>query len=802
MGLQRKFLWSTAALALAFGAHPGKVAAQETPAASPQSGGGLQEVVVSANRREQSLQKVPVSITALSATTIEQQHAVNLGDIATLTPSLQIIPAYIPNNPAFAIRGQIQQDTSATLDPSVAVYLDEVYIARAAGALTDMVDVERVEVLNGPQGSLFGRNTTGGAVVLTSKRPTDEFGGWGSVSYASGGQLALKGVVNAPLVKDFALLRVAGEYVHRDGFTTNSVSGNLVDNSETAFIRSTLMLTPTNKLTVLLRGDYTALNAGGLATRMVGFNPASTSVLSDAAVEAGLPNTVAGRAQALDLLTAAVAAGNADPRTIATDLRYVSADQIIPVPGQKPTFVGGSIDPYQKSVTWGASGTAEYDLGPAQVRSITAYRGVKNDSVWDIDGSILTLIDTRYQNTQHQFSQEFIVNGNAFDRLNWSAGALYFREQGKQSNRSGTLFYLQQPATGLLGFTQAAPYILSESYAFFGQGTLNVTDQLSLTFGGRWSRDNRAIGSSTYALFQPNSYVCALPTAVILHPGVCFTGAAKSFETPTYNVALDYKFDADRMAYFHVSRGYRAGGFNARIAVASSLVPFQPEYNTEYEVGFKAAWLDRRLRTNIAYFHDDRSNIQTTRNGSLSLPIVDPGGIARTITVSFGNAANTGTAIVDGVDASVDFKATDWLTLGLAWVHMTSHYNTDDPATPFTTLPMTPEDNVVLSGTFDKELVRGVIDGTLRVDFNHRGKMFDASYATFYSYYDVRNVLNLNLTFEHIPSGVSLSAFARNVTDASYLSRTIGITGLNIQPGIEADPRTLGIEVKVPFGGR
>jgi len=760
------------------------------------SAGGLSDIVVTANRREQKLQTVPVSISAMDSRMLADSHVTKLSDITSSTPSLQVLPVFAPNIVIFAIRGQIQQDTVVTLDPSVGVYSDEVYIARAAGALVNMVDLERVEVLNGPQGSLFGRNTTGGAVVMTSKRPTDQFEGWLSGRYEDGAQFVGTGVLNLPLAKDLAEMRLVGQYLHRGGFGRNTVTGNKLDHDESKFGRATLAVHPASNFDITIRGDYTKQDAGSIPSRLVAFaGGAASTVVTEVMAETGLLTAPNGRQQAFDLINAEIASGRAHPYDRGNDARLLTAQNVGVNPDGSVTFTGGNADPVLDATTWGVSATLEWDLGFANIRSITAYRNTKTRANTSADGSRYVLSDSLLNTKQHQFSHEIIAHGLSFGGLlNWSLGGQYFREKADQLGEFASAGFLNLLNTGSIS-TQQSAQAVNESYAFFGQGTFAVTPELKLTAGGRYTTDKRSVAGQTFAKFTSGS-VCALPG----NPNPCSLGNSATFHRFTYDLAASYDLSPGKMAYVRYATGYRSGGFNARLVIPASLLPFGPEKVTEVEVGLKAQWLDNRLRTNVAFFHDHRKDIQVTVNAGAQISLVDPRGVNRTLIVGSATAVNAGVAKVNGIDATIAFKPLDSLTLSGSWVHLTSKYDSQVAALPFKKTPLTPRDSFSIAAIQDAVLIPETLNASFRVDYSYRAPMLSGHFPGFSTKYDARRLLNANIQLVHVPTGVTLSVFGRNLTNNHYLSRTYGVQGLNFQAGATGDPRSIGFEIKVPFG--
>lgn len=319
--------------------------------------------------------------------------------VAQLSPGLQILPAFVPGNPTFQIRGQFQSDTAPTIESSVGLYFDDVNIARSAGSLANFLDIARVEVLKGPQGTLFGRNTTGGAIRIVSNRPTSDFEGYGKIGYQSFDKLTMEGVVNVPLTEGVAF-RGAAQYIHKSGGAfTNGLNGKPIDTDKTFFGRGSLLVEPNDRLEILIQGDYTEVKAGGVGQYLKDFivGNSAASALNNAA-RIGQPGNIAAGTAAI---LAEIASQQSHPRTINADVRIVTADRVIYTPATATTpasfsYVGGQMNPFNNYKAYGGAANASYDLGFASLRSITALRRVRYGSAYNLDGLGINIINKSY----------------------------------------------------------------------------------------------------------------------------------------------------------------------------------------------------------------------------------------------------------------------------------------------------------------------------------------------------------------------------------------------------------------------
>jgi iron complex outermembrane recepter protein len=671
----------------------------------------LGEIVVTARKREESAQDVPIAISAYSSAALDARGVTQVDQIANFTPNLtyQNNPGYGggTNVAAIYIRGIGQFDFLGSIEPGVGLYVDGVYIARSVGGIMDLVDVERVEVLKGPQGTLFGRNTIGGAVSITTQKPTDELKAKASALYGDDNRFEVKGSLNLPL-GDKAAAKISLGYMTRDGYVERISDGRKLGDKDTFTLRTDIKFTPTDRLTANLAFDYTKDKSNGPAFVLRGidfssqfFNPTGRPLLPPAPplspfqlVGGGVsPNGLSpGRVGLLD--TAAAPPGSFPPVwNYATQQFYQLGvvprgpnirPGVAPLPTDPPVVVGPIDAPvdnfyllwnfiqaygpggtpgvcmsapfspyspsgsaancvgpqwteaaigknkvaseypdYSDSEIWGASLNLNYDLDNIELVSITAYRELHADFARDQDLTPLPIAVTIDFTEQSQFSQEFQIKGRSFaDRFNWIVGGYYFKE--KVDNLNDVQFV---PVT-----VRSGGLIDNKSLAFFGQGTFEMTDQLSLTAGLRWTKDSKTFDSGPYQyILQSNvgpgiAYgfdACNAPTSAScttdprlpagFGPFTVFGQRVTKLKTDRFTpmVNLAYKWTDDVMTYASYSQGYKSGGFTQRVFPPVAQVPsVNPEKVTVYELGFKTSLLDRRVRFNGAAFYTDYKDLQ------------------------------------------------------------------------------------------------------------------------------------------------------------------------------------------------
>ncbi|MBW8784270.1 MAG: TonB-dependent receptor [Novosphingobium sp.] len=579
----RRALVSAFASSVALGALATPALAQDAATPDDSASNGDQPITVIARKIEERITDVPISVTALGTNQLQKLGATDLSGVQGAVPNVNVVQGRGSASSAnFFIRGIGQPDALQTFDPAVGVYVDGVYLSRIQGALLNLYDVERVEVLRGPQGTLYGKNTIGGAVNVISRKPDfNTLKGEASFTYGRFNELTGKAYISAPLVTDRVALSLAGIYDTRDGIVTDPRTGRKFNDRDNLSGRAILRAKLTDAVELLLSGDYTrqrnALTLGYPTAPLV-----QTNFLTGATV-----------------LLPANPYGPYDFKA-STDF----------VPGQ-----GQRLD------HWGASGTLNVDLSDAlQLTSITAYRRLKTDFFVDIDASQYNLGNVLVSTRQHQFSEELQLKYNT-TRLKGVFGLYYLNEQvnSHQEAYANDLFKFGAAPitfTRLVDDTQN-----TKSYAAFGQLTYAFTEQLSLTAGLRYTKEDKRYDRVTTTI----SNLALLNGILYRFPQdlpAPYTGNDKvSFDAWTPMASLSFKPTRDTLLYASVSKGFKSGGFNGRVnsngdisvtlnGVTTIYPNFAPESVWTYEVGAKGSFLDGRVMLSADAFYSDYSNFQ------------------------------------------------------------------------------------------------------------------------------------------------------------------------------------------------
>jgi iron complex outermembrane receptor protein len=582
----------------------GAAQAQSAPAAEETADqDGIAEIIVTARKSSENIQSVPVAVTALSADDLASKQVFEVTDLARTAPSLTIStggtgPASIVY---LAIRGQAQNSPNSLSDSSVGIYMDGVYVARPIVGNLGFLDMASAEVLRGPQGTLFGRNTTGGALNLTSNRPSNEYEGMLKVGFGNYNYQSIEGMVNAP-VSDEAGIRIAGRYGKRDGYFRNNKIGYPQGSIDKDLVlRGTLVYAPAeSNLKFTLIGDLVRYADDGNATAVAAINP---GVLSLPAYGAFINSEFS------QFVTAAQ-----QPAFTAANSKWTDTFS-------RPQTGDAEIDKLQNNNDVDAiAGTIEWDLGGVNIKSITAYRkSFTNDSL-DLHGfpssvnpftpflpNATSAFISTYNNKQ--FSQELQLLGSS-GALDWQTGVYYFKESGDEQSRAFVL--------GGVAAARTLSDYSSRSAGTYAQINYNVSDALRVTGGLRYTWDKRTIDRrSTDTWRKPdNLEVCTVGpnSGKTAEAAPCSDPGSASFKYPAWTLGLDYRVNDQLFLYAKTSGASMSGGFNSRFVPAPFTQQFSPEKVRDAEFGFKGDFLDRRLRTNMAFFYAKQSNVQRIVN--------------------------------------------------------------------------------------------------------------------------------------------------------------------------------------------
>jgi len=698
---------------------------------------GGDEIIVTAQKRAQGLQDVPASVTALGPTALASMGRQDVTALAGQVPSLQV-NQYSPTITIFNLRGVSQNDFADSQEAPIAFYADEVYVS-ALGAISGQnFDLDRVEVLRGPQGTLFGRNATGGLIQIISAKPTANLAGFVTATVGSYGQFATEGAISGPL-SDRVRARLSFTTNHHGGYIDNRV-GPDIGNSKFYGFRGQLAFDIGENGELTLKGQY---------------------LRNDNERSGGLYSHVAARANA-DGLGVALAANEdyygtgpgADP------FGYVEPDS--------DPFTGSfdKVGSFDRKV---ASITARYvqKFGDVELTSITDYQKVDKAYGEDTDMSPQGIFNFDTRQDLKQFSQELRL-AQETDRSNWLLGGYFL------TIRSNNGYAITSPL-GILPRQDYGGTLKTDNWSIFGQYEYKLTDSLSAVIGGRYSSDVK-----TYDFFHQTDGVDDFAFNQSTNP----TLARRTFNDWSGRLELHYKPNRDVLIYAGVNRGTKSGGFGTQAftPIDPSTLPFGSEKLTSYEAGAKLTLFDRTTNLNASVFHYDYKDYQAFSIVALSQFI------------------RNNPARVTGVEFELVTRPVNGLTLQLFGTYLnTKVEGIVLPAGRVTdrVLPQAPELSLGWMARYEFNLGSGRL--ALQTDWKYDSSQFFSTFNAPIDHEGPRAVGNGRISYK-FDNGIELAVFANNILDKRYRSYNLDLSGpLGISNQAFARPRWVGGSVSFRF---
>jgi iron complex outermembrane receptor protein len=739
--VRRVAIASTALTALFTFAGQGVALAAET--STDKASTTVGEVMVTAQRRSENLQKVPIAIQVLSSETIRQLGIQSSSDIAQTVPNLQIgLPNGSGNQPIIAIRGIALADYDTNNSGPNGVYLDGVNLSSPAAQTFQIFDLQRIEVLKGPQGTLYGRNASGGAINFISAPPTDTFSTHLHAEYSSFNTVNLEGAVSGPIAQNLDA-RIAGVYNYSDGFMFNELTGHHENGSSNFAGRFELRWKPTDNFSALLNVNGGRVDNRPAEYRNKGvfvpgsFNPATFGF------------TFCSQSAAI--------AGNC-----------VDAFGY----GTNKNFYHGAWQRQQhlKINNINASLQLEYSPGPFKLTSITAFEHSDKFHPEDSDAAPLSLVEVDYGVKSDTFTQE-VRAAYTGARYDWVVGAYYFHEELSQDQPAYEFLDFDKvfgahSGDGIAAIVYDTSRQVRNSEAIFGQGDYALTSRLKLTLGGRYTTEHETFSIIESEKVQNNGEGNFGP----LTPLWAFSGLNQTNSAFNFRAALNYQITDGVLAYGSVTTGFKSGDFaggflsSSPVEAARQLKPVRPESVTDYEVGLKSNWFDQRMLFNLSVFYNDYRNEQVF----VILPPI-PGGSGLELPV----LDNAPRAHTDGVEAEFVVKPFSGLTVSANGAFLEARvdeFTSNRSTTPVdytgNNLPLAPK--FTFSGTVDYRIPVG--PGSLDL-------LFNASYRSM-QHFDLTNNawtsqpaywlenLRVGYVFDH--DRVEVAVFVHNLSNQQY----------------------------------
>jgi len=781
-------LASSAIVGQAMAADPGT--ATTAPQASDQSGdAALQEVVVTAQFRRQNLQDTPIAITAVNAATLEQRNETSLADVTGQAPGVTLLAtggAFGPGMTA-TIRGIGQGDFDPALSPGVGLYIDDVYYSNLTGSDFALVDLDRVEILRGPQGTLSGMNSEGGSIKLYSQKPTGSDTGSVTGGYGSRSLVDLRGMADVALIKDSLFMRISVVSKQQDGYVTRvdygcafPASGISSSAPETNCIagheggtdysggRMALRWLASDNLEVNLTADGTVDNSQTAAVTLLGVNATAPGALVAAGITA--PTNVGGV-------------------NVPYDNRFVPTNPYVSYANFCAVGLAGNNECFgtdTQSKVWGSNLTVDWKLADdLALKSITAFRELNSTWTNDDDASAIgsSLGESNMRN--HTLTQELRLNGNAAKLLDYSVGG-FFLDQVTTYESHQILDYVIPGVP--FEFIQDDP-VHEKVYAAFANGTWHITDGLDLNAGLRYTHQDKEY---TYVRLNPPSIGGG--DSNFFAPGFSGTTATYEGSKVDYRVNLDYRWNDELMTYASVSTGFKGGGVNPRPFEPSQVEKFAPEDLTSYELGAKTDFLDRSLRVNVSAFYEKYKNIQVTL---LSCPEFSGGDAAEPCAAP----TNGGDANIYGAELEASYHLGGFsVDSSLSKQHF--EYTTVVAAAGIP-LDAQGQDFQPLKWSVGAQYEIPVLAGatlTPRLDFTFASGFYTNANNDANSYVNGHQDLNGRLTYKPATGNWELSVLGTNLTDKLWYTSVFDLSATQGQVyGLPAEPRSIEVQFKKNF---
>jgi len=715
--------------------------------------GELEEVIVTARRIEERLQDTPISVTAFTAQALIDRSILSTEQLDQVTPNLQFTNdttlAGNNNSSNIFIRGVGQTDPTSTVDPGVGLYIDDVYIGQSVGGTMDFRDIAGVQILRGPQGTLFGKNSVGGAILLTTVAPGDQFGGQLRVGAGSDSLADIFAAVDVP-ISETVKSRFSFGSRKQDGYVTRVQTGEDLGDTNVYTLTGKIVFESGDRFTGRVQFDYTKTDENGNPFVFAASNEAAT-FQRVASQDAGCPGVVFPTSGPVPMI---------DDDRCANDFQ-----------NKGPYANNGTYPIESKLENWGLSVHLDYELNESwDLLSVTAYRELQWQGIRDADNTPLTILHTDYDSDGHQFSEELRAVFSA-QRLNGTIGAYYFKEKVTD------LVYVQlnDPAPGVQEDSDNN-ITDNSSWALFSQWTYAATEQLSLTLGGRYTEDTKGSIPDQFNYVNPDAKY--LPVQLY----------EDTFNNFSMTASAAFRFSDQAMAYLSYSEAFKGGGWNSHFntcqilepcATELGLVPGTPPYNnavaasdtfaqgihsfgpeeaSTWELGFKTDLLDNTLRLNGAIFSTDYDNLQ----------FVYRAGVAPYL-------ANAGKASIDGYEVEMTWLPTEnWLVeVGIGGLDSSIDSLRDIAGTAIgvevgNKLPYAPEFQYNLGVAYTARLSNGW-SVEPRVDFVGQDNVFwDANNTPEIAVNSDYSIINASINLGPEQGPWTIRAAVTNATDEEY----------------------------------
>jgi iron complex outermembrane receptor protein len=787
----QRLMVSGAALPMIFAVGAAAPAAAQAPAAAPAPAVApsdkVSEVVVTAQFRSQNIQQTPLAITAVTADMLLARSQTNVAQVAQASPGLNMTTGSLggAQTTSISIRGIGQSDFNLAVEPGVGMYIDDVYYGTMFGSLFDLVDVDRVEVLRGPQGTLSGKNSEGGAVKIYSKKPTASDSAYIESTFGTYNRREVRAAANYTVVPDKLFARVTGLGEFEEGYVKRyDYQCQTGQPPSGGGIPASMALSPKGfgGGDACLLGREGGKNVLGLraSLRWVPNENVEDTLIYDDLHDRSDPPPYIETAQGSDWR----AADGSVAANFATPGKYYTYSTFCGLAGTPNQYC---VNPTNALDSWGVSNDLAWKLGGGvTLKSISAYRAFIQHAVSDTDGMPLTGTQNSWNLDYKQYSQEIRLSGDVGERIKWTLGGYYFKSDALQGARVGIdgAGNIIRSATGVpttFDFLEFDP-VKVESKSVFAHVELKPIEKLTITGGVRYTDDYKFF---QYGRALPPGYAGSLLTASVTP----LNGVQGTFRggRVDYRVTADYQFTPDVSAYFQTATGYKGGGFSPRPFYPQQAVPFNPEANTVYEVGLKSFLFDHKVRLNAAAYINKYTDLQLTLSycpdfAPQNIPI-----IARRCAMN----ANVGNADIMGGEVEAEIHPFPGALIDFAGSYTDFKYTKLDTPTLKTRIPLSSEPPYVPALKFNvgaqyKYDVGTAGSLTPRVDVAYLGRQQTAQINNAAAVIPAYALVNARMTWQSTGSDWSVSLSATNLLDKYYYTTY----GVGLPPAINASPLT------------
>jgi iron complex outermembrane recepter protein len=732
-----------------------------TPVLSQEQSFALEEVIVTARKRAESIQDVPVAVTSISEQ-LRDATIQRLDDISAMAPNVVIESvAGTPGGARLSIRGVSYQEIDKSFDPAIGVVMDGMYLGTSSGSLLQNFDTARIEVLRGPQGTLFGKNTIGGVINVIRGDVTMDWGLDASVSLGENGREDFKAVANVPVIEDVLGLKLFANSINSDGYIKNTTLNKDTGGDDYQTYGFAALGQPTENLSIKLHYEKNKNNTDT-------GSPANFNQADDLTCVIGAVTPV----------------WNAEQGCAALD---TGSDET----HSSSNFINKNDTEVDSTIL-----TVDWDLDSFMLTSITAHRDMDEHNLRDFDATSAPFLSIDYFNEYEQFSQELRAASKFSDTIEFVGGLYYWESEYEQNWDTRELWYaldqsgflspgLPPGAAGFTPETQATSgqYQDTTSYAAFFSGDWHLTDKLTLNAGLRYTVEEKefsgSIGSVYNSIGDPR-------------PELDYAHYDEEWSELSPKIGFSYDYSDDMMIFGVYSEGFKSGGYFGRKTGHSETESYDPEIVDTFELGLKSEWLDRRLIFNTSIFYSEYSDKQEEVLVYISSTQVDT------------NVSNASKAVLQGVELELQFQVTESISMRAAYGYLDGEYddyiadvNGDGIETDNSDriLRNAPENTFGLSADYHKSIGPGEFHGYL--SYRWRDEIESLADNNPLGHLDGIEKVDVSLNYAWSDNRYRVSVFGRNLTD-EIEARVTRIDGLTTW-GQWTEPTTWGAEFAVSF---